>query len=128
MAASGGPLMDLLIPPSMSFWKALQAGLVEPLEDPRYIAWLHTRRCVISGERGKRVTAHHLVGHGLKAVGGKVSDYLAFPLVTYLHLPDYPEGLHKLGHKEWERRHGSQLEFVARTLIEAVYEGVLVLR
>lgn len=110
--------------PGRTFRQEVMAGLIAPAEDPKYIAWLHTRRCVVSGERGARVTAHHLVGHGVKPIGGKVSDYLAFPLRFDLHV-EGPTALHRIGHKAWEREYGSQLEHVAWTLLEAIHDGVL---
>jgi len=118
--------MILLIPPGLSFWQAIQRGYLEPLNSPPYLAWVAELPCCVSSR--KPVTVHHIVGHGLKAVGGKVSDFLTIPLAPELHLPDYPGGLHRLGHKAWEERHGSQLDFVARTLLQAVYEGVLFTR
>jgi hypothetical protein len=117
-----------LAAPSHSFWQAIQTGNLKMMEAPAYIAWLHTLPCCVTGRKGKGITAHHVVGHGLKASGGKTSDYLAIPLFYDVHLPNYPNGLHALGHKEWERRHGSQLEFSTRTLLQAIYDGVLVLR
>lgn len=115
--------INFILPPGMSFWQGLQFGYVPTADDPAYIRWLHTLPCCVSGTR-HNITAHHVIGHGLKAVGGKTSDYLAIPLSAELHLADFPGGLHR-GHKAWEVRHGSQLEFSARTLLQAVYEGVL---
>lgn len=115
-------MSELLIPAGMFFWQAMLAGLVRPIEHEGYLRWVRSRPCVISG---KEADAHHLVGHSLKPVGGKVSDLLVFPLAPELHRPDYTEGLHRLGHKEWERRYGDQRIFVMQTLVEAAHRGVL---
>lgn len=118
-----------IIPPGVTWIQALKFGYVKRFDCPAYIEWLHTLPCCVSGSR-TNVTAHHVVGHGLKGLGGKTHDLLAIPLVAELHLPDYPGGLHNShagGHPAWEEKHGSQLNFSALTLLQAIYDGVLVL-
>lgn len=110
----------------MTWWQALQAGYVQLPSSPAYIEWLHELPCAVSGDRHD-VAAHHLVGHGLKAVGGKTSDFLAFPLSATLHQHGR-DALHVTGHKPWEEKFGSQLEFSLRTLLQAIHEGRLVWR
>lgn len=66
-----------------------------------------------------------MVGHGLKPLGGKTTDFLAIPLHYSLHLPDFPNGLHHLGHKAWEQRFEDQRVLALMTLLEAIYSGVL---
>lgn len=114
------------IPPGLTFWQGVQKGYVPLFDCPAYIRWLHTLPCCVSGAR-KNLTVHHVVGHGLKAVGDKTHDLLAIPLVAELHLPDYAGGIHcsLMGWRRWEELHGPQLGFSARTLLQAVYEGVL---
>lgn len=114
--------LNPIYPPNMSFWQAMQAGMVRPIESESYLSWVRTRPCVITG---RPATAHHMVGHGLKPNGGKTSDILAFPLCEEYHLPDYPNGLHHMGHKRWEMIHGDQRIYVMQTLVEAIYCGVL---
>lgn len=116
-------MKPILIPPGIPFWHALQYGYVPPIESETYLKWVRSLPCVIT--RQKPVDAHHIVGHGLKPVGGKVSDLLTIPLSPDLHRPDFPNGLHRLGHKEWERRYGDQRISVMETLVQAVYEGVI---
>jgi hypothetical protein len=111
--------MDLLIPPGLSFWQALQRGLVKPIEAPAYLVWVRTLPCCICGRLG--VDAHHIIGGGLKGTGTRTPDFLAMPLCR----PDHAE-LHR-GHVTWETNHGLQMEFAARTMLEAVYRGELVL-
>lgn len=113
----------LLIPPNMTFWKAMIAGLVEPVDDIEYLAWVRSLPSVISGRTP--CIFHHLVGHGLKAKGGKVSDYMTFPLHEEEHTRSR-EALHVLGSPEWERRYGDQRIYVMQTLVQALHEGVLV--
>lgn len=112
----------LIYPPSMTFWQALQGGLVFPVRSERYLAFVRSLPSVISARTG--CVAHHLVGHGLKAKGGKVSDLMTFPL-----LPEEHRGragaLHDLGSVAWESRHQDQRVFVFQTLLEAIHRGVL---
>ncbi len=106
------------------FWSAMLGGRVDIPRNEGYLNYVRSLPCAVTG-RTRLVTAHHLVGHGLKGMGEKTSDFLSFPLVYDLHLPMYPEGLHRLGHKEWERRYGDQRVFVMQTLVRAIHDGVL---
>lgn len=115
----------MILPPGMTFWSGLQKGYVGAIKSPAYLGYVASLPCCVSGQVG--VTVHHIVGHGLKGNGEKTSDLLAIPLAPHLHLPGYPEGLHHMGHKAWELKYGSQVDFAARTLLQAVYDGVLTL-
>lgn len=108
----------------MTWWQALQAGYVVLRDCPGYLAYLHTLPCAVSGNQHE-VHAHHVVGHGLKPLGGKTSDFLAFPLSAILHQQGR-DALHVTGHKTWEAKFGSQLEFSLRTLLQAIHDGRLV--
>lgn len=121
--------MQLLFPPQMTFWQAFQAGLVEPIKNPAYLAYLHTLPCAVENTR-RELTVHHVIGHGLRGHSDKTCDFLAFPLEAKLHLPDYPRALHAMnfGWRRWEEEHGSQLEHALRTLLRAIHEGKLVFR
>lgn len=119
--------VSLLFPPQLTFWQALQGGLIEPKSSASYIHWLHGLPCAVSNTR-KDITVHHIVGHGLKAKGGKTSDFLAIPLTAELHLPNYKTGLHCVGSVAWELAHGSQLIYSLQTLTRALHEGVLVFK
>lgn len=114
-----------LYPPDMTFAQAMRAGLVKPARDPRYLEYVAGLPCCITAQRP--VTVHHIVGHGLKAAGGKTSDYLAIPLAPELH-QNGPMALHVLGHKAWEEIYGSQLEFSALTLLQAIHDEFKILR
>lgn len=113
---------DFILPPGMQFWQGVQFGYVPLFKCPEYIAWLHTLPCVVRGT--KPVTVHHIIGHGLKCVGGKTHDLLAIPLTPELH-QDGKWAIHEIGGRRWEVEFGSQLEFSAKCLLQAVYEGVL---
>jgi hypothetical protein len=113
-----------IIPPNMQFWYAIQTGYVSEWRSESYLAYVRNLPCAVT-QKTRGVTAHHLVGHGLKGNGEKTSDMLTFPLVYDLHLPMYPEGLHQLGHEEWEKRFGDQRLFVFQTLVRAIYDGIL---
>ena len=115
--------VDLLYPPGLTFWQALQKGMVPQVKCPAYLQFVSTLPCCISGMRS--VTVHHIVGHGQEGQGTKASDFLTIPLGPEFHLPQFPEGIHAIGYREWEKRYGDQMVFVAQTLLEAVYRGVL---
>lgn len=110
------------IPPGMDFWRAVLGGLVPMVEDAAYLDWVRTLPCCITGEPAE---AHHVIQAGIKSSASKASDYLAIPLCPDLHRASN-EGIHVLGVREWERRYGDQMVYVARTLFRAVIEGVLV--
>lgn len=112
---------EFIIPPGLTFWQALQRGLVPMVQDPAYLSFVGSLPCVITGETP--VEVHHTVGHGLKGVGEKTSDYLSFPLSPILHRTG-KQAMHVIGHKAWEELHGNQMEYVGRTLFEAVMRGV----
>lgn len=102
----------------MSFWRALQAGLIPEWRSEKYLAWVRTLPSVLSGR--SPCDAHHLVGHGLKGKGGKVSDMLVIPLTRDEH-----NELHAHGSAEWERNHDDQRIYVMQTLVESLHRGVL---
>ena len=115
--------IDLLYPPGLTFWQALQKGMVPRIKSPAYLQFVSTLPCCVSGKRP--VTVHHMVGHGCEGQGTKTSDLLAIPLAPEYHLPQFPEGIHAIGQHKWEERYGDQMVFVAQTLLEAVWRGVL---
>lgn len=83
----------------------------------KYLAWVRTQPSVVSGQEGTE--PHHIKGHGM---GGSVKapDYMTIPLTREEHTNG-----HAIGWKTWEKLHGSQLEYVARTLGRAIEEGVI---
>lgn len=82
-----------------------------------YLDWVRTLPCVISGAQG--VDPHHVKGHGM---GGSVTapDYMTIPLTREEHTK-----FHTIGWRSWEKLHGSQLEYVVRTLGKAIEDGIL---
>lgn len=115
-------LPSYIIPPGMTFWQGFQRGLVKPVSCPAYLEWVATLPCCVTGRMP--VTVHHIIGHGLKGMGSKTSDFLAIPLVPELHQTS-DEAIHVMGSDAWERKYGSQLEYSAQTLLRAIYDGVL---
>jgi hypothetical protein len=86
-------------------------------ESMKYLAYVRTLPSCISEQIGTE--PHHIKGHGF---GGsvKAADWAVIPLTRMEHTD-----LHSRGWQSWEERHGSQLEYVARTLGRAIEEGIL---
>lgn len=84
----------------------------------QYLDWVKTLPSCISGRPAD--DPHHLIGYTEGGVGTKASDYYAIPLTRDEHTY-----LHDLGWREWEKLHGSQWRYVAKTLEKAVIEGVV---
>lgn len=91
---------------------------VQRLKSKKYLDWVKTQPCVITGVYG--VDAHHISAVGLGGMGLKPSDYLAFPLCR-----EYHDELHRHGAQTWEENHGPQWAYVAQTLHRAIEQGVL---
>lgn len=113
----------LLIPPGMTLMRFMQSGLHRPERIRAYLTWVESLPCSICAQAPPSV-AHHLVGMGLKGVGGKVSDLLTMPLCAACHTWAL-DSIHELGHEQWEKRRGPQAQFVMLTLYQALIEGVL---
>jgi hypothetical protein len=105
------------IPPYMTFPQALRAGYVGRIEDRGYMNWVKRQPCCVCGAPAD--DPHHIHGRGFKGMGTKVPDYWTIPLCRAHH----DELHHNVG--LWEDAHGSQFEWVAMTLLQALYEGVL---
>ena len=82
-----------------------------------YLDWVKTLPCVVTGQPAD--DAHHMKGHGM---GGTVTapDWAVFPLTRTAHTY-----FHDVGWKSWEAEHGSQWEFVAKTLGKAIELGII---
>lgn len=89
-----------------------------PQEAPDYLAWVRSLPSGASGLIGCQ--AHHRIGGRLSQ--RKTSDFEAMPLTPREHAQ-----LHA-GMDGFEREHGkTEWEMVAKTLLEAIRLGVLVL-
>lgn len=88
-----------------------------PWRSKKYLEWVKTISSVLNESNGS--DAHHMKGHGM---GGtvKAPDWAVFPLTREEH-----EEFHKIGWRTWEEKYGSQWEFVARTMAQAIIDGVL---
>lgn len=115
--------MAAVIPAGWTLARAFRAGLVKPHRDKKYLAWVAELPCSITGMRPVHV--HHLIGHGMKAVGGKTSDYLAMPLAPQLH-SEGPQAIHVVGSGAWESEFGSQTDLALFTLLYAIESGFFV--
>lgn len=106
-----------IIPPYLSFAKALRTGLVGRIEDRKYLDWVKTLPCC--GCDAPADDPHHLHGRGFKGMATKTPDYFTIPLCRTCH-----DNLHR-DVTRWEDTNGDQIEHVALTLLRALYEGKL---
>lgn len=81
--------------------------IIKPWRSKKYIKWLKTQPCVISGLPAD--DPHHIIGHGFSGMGTKAPDWAMIPLNREIHTE-----LHTIGFKEWENRNGSQLFLLMR--------------
>lgn len=88
-----------------------------PVRDKTYLKWVKSQISVISGRPAD--DAHHLIGYGEGGMATKACDLLTFPLTRDEHTE-----LHHIGWKEWEKIHGSQWQFVGKTLQHAIKSGL----
>lgn len=84
----------------------------------KYITWIKTLPCVISGLPAD--DPHHIIGHGMGGMGTTASDLFAMPMCRAVHAR-----LHSMSHKDWEAENGSQWTFVRWTLAAAIRDGVI---
>ena len=77
-----------------------------------YLKKILSQGCIITGETGPHVVPHH--PKSFKNGAGKVSDFLAIPMVSRLHtLQDDSVHLNK---SLFEDRYGRELDLLARTI------------
>jgi hypothetical protein len=86
-------------------------------ENASYTEWVKTQPCVICGQRAD--DAHHLIGHGQGGTGTKSHDLFTIPLCRAEHGDLHADPV------AWEAKHGSQIEWVVRTLDRALALGVI---
>lgn len=98
----------------MSFFKQ------KPLRDKKYLKWVREQPSCISQRPAD--DPHHIKGHGYTG-GVKPSDYMTLPLTRDEHTY-----LHDIGYNSWESVYGDQRGHVLDTLIEAIKQGVLVMK
>lgn len=106
-----------ILPPGLSFERALQAGYAGRLEDSRYLLWVSRLPCVCGC--GGSGDAHHPYGTGFKGAATKVPDWWAIPMSRRCHA-----ALHQ-DVAGWEERHGPQLRYSLVTITQAVAVGAL---
>lgn len=90
----------------------------KPERDKKYLKAISNYGCAVCRQGA---VPHHLIGYG-GSMGGKVSDYLVFPLCNKHHSATSVDGVHKDVY-EWEKRYGNQIRYVKRTLNWAVADG-----
>jgi hypothetical protein len=89
----------------------------KPFRSEEYLSWVESLPSCISGQPAD--DAHHMKGHGM---GGttKAPDWAVIPLTREEHTL-----FHHLGWETWEAKHGSQWEYVAKTVGMALDSGIL---
>jgi len=96
----------------MTFEQQLKSGLLGRIEDKKYLKFVRSLDCCVC--EYPQTSPHHLIGKkGYGGKGTKAPDYLTFPLYSYYHTGG--EGIHQIGAKEWEKKYGSQWDFIVQT-------------
>lgn len=83
-----------------------------------YLRYVKALPCVCCGKQSD--DPHHLIGNGQGKMGGKAHDLFVIPVCRQDH-----NELHR-DVASWERKHGSQISHVIKTLDRALKEGALV--
>jgi len=87
------------------------------LELPEYTQWVKRQPCCGCGQPAD--DPHHIINNGFGGTGTKACDLLVIPLCRVCH-----DQLHA-DTNEWEKQHGSQLLWLARTLNRASGIGAI---
>lgn len=87
------------------------------LELPEYTQWVKCQPCCGCGQTAD--DPHHLINHGFGGTGTKACDLLIIPLCRVCHNQLHADT------NEWEKQHGSQLLWLARTLNRASGIGAI---
>lgn len=87
-----------------------------PIRDRKYLDWLHTQRCIITGLHSELIDPMHL---GTRGKGLKSSDDEALPVHHNLHLE-----AHQKGEVAMLRKHApdSLIRDAFRALARAMYQ------
>ncbi len=99
------PPASLMLKPKLQRWT-----------NDKYLQWVKSQPCCVCGATSD--DAHHLIGHGQGGMGTKAHDLFTIPLCRIHH-----SELHK-DPREWEREHGSQIDFLFRFLDRSAAMGV----
>ena len=89
-----------------------------PVRSKKYTDWVKSLPSVLSDLPAD--DPHHLIGYGEGGTSTKACDLFTFPLTR----PEHNE-LHRIGWREWEEIHGSQWQFVSKTLQKAIKDGII---
>ncbi|MBF0690611.1 DUF968 domain-containing protein [Providencia alcalifaciens] len=83
----------------------------------KYLQWVKSQPCCGCGAISD--DAHHIIDYGLSGMGAKPHDFFVIPLCRVDH-----SELHR-DLKEWEKEHGTQIEFFIKLVNKAFSLGVL---
>ncbi|MEY0055216.1 DUF968 domain-containing protein [Providencia rettgeri] len=110
------PILNLTIDPEppASFMKTPK--LLRWTND-KYLQWVKSQPCCGCGAISD--DAHHIIDYGLSGMGTKPHDFFVIPLCRVDH-----SELHR-DPKEWEKEHGTQIEFFIKLVNKAFALGVL---
>jgi hypothetical protein len=86
-----------------------------PIRDWKYRAWVRTLPCAACGSEWQIEAAHTGSDGGMSQ---KASDHSCVPLCRNCHTVG-PNAYHRIGKREFERRHGLQLASLVRRLNRA---------
>ena len=86
-------------------------GSAKPARNPKYLAWIRTRPCVVCGA-SRGIEASHTGSHGL---GQKSPDTSAIPLCAKHHRTG-DDSYHKLGPRKFSQVHRLNIPEIVRSL------------
>ncbi|EKT55481.1 DUF968 domain-containing protein [Providencia sneebia] len=110
------PILDLAVDPEppASFMKKPKP---QRWTNDKYLQWVKSQPCCVCGDVAD--DAHHIIDYGLSGMGTKPHDFFVIPLCRVDH-----SELHR-DPKEWEKEHGTQIEFFIKLVNKAFALGVL---
>lgn len=102
----------------ITYRQALQKGLQKPIRNKPYLNYIASLPCVVCGcePAGE---AHHIIDVGYGGMGTKASDLWVFPLCRIHHTWLHDDV------KKFEERWGTQWEYVALAIHQAITDKVL---
>lgn len=98
----------------MNFRRKLQSGLIKPFRSRAYLDWVKQQECPCGAPADDPSHVNHY-----KGIGTKSSDLFVWPSCRSCHQ------LYETNRPYWNQLYGSEWEWVALTIAQAVDEEVI---